>query len=147
MSNALASPTGRSPSSSDSSAIVRRGDRRTPNLATVPSADGTVQLWNAESGTEIGEPLHRHDEVLAVAFSPNGQRLATGSRDGTVRLWDVEGKREPREELRGHVGAVVAVAFSPNGQRLATTSADSTGDCREIGGARPEEIFSGLYSR
>ena len=68
------------------------------------------------------------DTVHGVAFSPDGQMLATASADKTVRLWSLQQSRrsEPRI-LRGHVDTVHGVAFSPDGQLLATASADDDG--------------------
>ena len=46
-------------------------------LATA-SADGTVRLWDADTGQPLGDPLTGHtDPVTSVAFSPDGHRLAT----------------------------------------------------------------------
>jgi WD40 repeat protein len=61
--------------------------------------------------------------VYAVAFSPDGRTLATGSDDGAVQLWEVETGRKIRA-LRGHSNWVSSVAFSPDGHTLATGSAD-----------------------
>jgi len=61
--------------------------------------------------------------VNAVAFSPDGQTLASGSNDYTVKLWDVNSGRELRS-LEGHSRSVNAVAFSPDGRTLASGSAD-----------------------
>jgi len=63
--------------------------------------------------------------VKAVAFSPNGQLIASGSKDKTVRLWDAATGAE-RRTLKGHSGSVSAVAFSPNGQLIASGSGDGT---------------------
>jgi WD40 repeat protein len=60
-----------------------------------------------------------------VAFSPDGQTLASGSEDQTVRLWDVK-TGQVRASLQGHTDGVNAVAYSPDGQTLASGSADRT---------------------
>ncbi|MDE0638012.1 MAG: WD40 repeat domain-containing protein, partial [Candidatus Poribacteria bacterium] len=61
----------------------------------------------------------------SVAFSPDGQTLASGSSDYTIRLWDVA-TGEHKQTLQGHIDHVDSVAFSPDGQTLASGSSDGT---------------------
>ncbi|BAY27939.1 WD-repeat protein [Calothrix sp. NIES-2100] len=73
-----------------------------------------------------GTPLIGHDKpVVAVAFSPKGNWLATGSKDGTVRLWDKLNPDKPAIVLRGNTGEVKAVAISPDSKWLAAISNDT----------------------
>ena len=70
--------------------------------------------------------LVRHaDAITSVAFSPDGQRLSSGSYDKTVKIWDSATGKELLT-LKGHAGSVTSVAFSPDGQRLASASVDRT---------------------
>ncbi len=63
--------------------------------------------------------------VDSLAFSPEGQLLASGSGDNTVKLWDVATKREVRS-LTGHARGIRAVAFSQDGKLLASGSVDGS---------------------
>jgi WD40 repeat protein len=63
--------------------------------------------------------------IHAIAFSPDGTRLASGSADRTVRIWDPIFGQEVLV-LRGHASTVTAVAFSPDGSRLASAGTDQT---------------------
>jgi WD40 repeat protein/serine/threonine protein kinase len=80
-----------------------------------------------ERMTHLNErTLYGHqDDIRAVAVSPDGERIATGSSDATARIWDT-GTGSEILTLRGHSGRIWSVAFSPDGQRLATASSDQT---------------------
>ncbi len=74
--------------------------------------------------------------VNGVAFSPDGQLLATACSNATAQLWDPN-TGDCLLTLTGHTGQVRGVAFSPDGRLLATASGDdmarlwnpNTGDC------------------
>ncbi|AVH68415.1 nSTAND1 domain-containing NTPase [Nostoc sp. 'Peltigera membranacea cyanobiont' N6] len=62
--------------------------------------------------------------VNSVAFSPDGQTIASASSDKTVKLWDRQGKE--LLTLSGHSSRVYTVAFSPDGQTIASAGDDKT---------------------
>ncbi|MCT7991090.1 nSTAND1 domain-containing NTPase [Laspinema olomoucense] len=68
--------------------------------------------------------LRHQDSVTAVAISPDGQTIVSGSWDNTVRLWNRQG--EQIGILRGHQSSVTAVAISPDGQTIVSGSWDKT---------------------
>ena len=92
-------------------------------------ASDAIQLWDAATGKQIGEPLSGHDRFALfwdVAFSPDGTRLlrqVTTRRSGYGTLATGSPIGQP---LRGHDERVTSVAFSPDGTRIASASADKT---------------------
>jgi WD40 repeat protein len=81
----------------------------------------------ANSGAAAEQLWRGHAErVRRVAWSPNGQRLASVADDKTVRLWSPEGKT--LNVLTGHAARMASVAWSPDGATLA--SIDSSGEVR-----------------
>lgn len=63
--------------------------------------------------------------VCAVAISPDGQMLASGSSDNTVKLWNLSTGEEICS-FKGHLERVDSVTFSLDGKTLATGSSDNT---------------------
>jgi WD40 repeat protein len=114
-------------------------------LLAAGSSDGVVTLCDTETGkrrtilrepTDLQDPIQMWAQtVTALAFSPDGQRLAVGhgisvdiptfGTPSAVKLWDVN-QGIVRHTLKGHLGSVRALAFSPDGQTLATAGDDST---------------------
>ncbi|WP_250565874.1 DUF3619 family protein, partial [Adonisia turfae] len=62
--------------------------------------------------------------VLSVAFSHDGNTLASAGADNTIKLWNKDG--EELQTLKGHSDRILSVAFSPDGNTLASAGADNT---------------------
>jgi WD40 repeat protein len=106
-----------------------------------------VQVWDAETGQEVGT-LGSHDKgVRGVVFSRDGKHLASASLDGAVKLWDatrLNEKQEARHTLRARVhGLSLNVAFSPDGRRLATEGDDNTVKIWDVETGRPLQTLRG----
>jgi WD40 repeat protein/serine/threonine protein kinase len=89
------------------------------------SSDNTARLWDASTGTPVGEPLQHKEVVDNANFSPDGTRVVTASFDKTARIWDASTGTPVGEPLQHH-GYVVNASFSPDGTRVVTASFDKT---------------------
>ena len=78
-------------------------------------------LLDVETGNAIRSFLGHTDDVVAIAFSPDGSRLLTGSEDKRAKLWNVDTGVLVRT-FSGHTGIVYCVAFSLDGSRVLTGS-------------------------
>ena len=91
------------------------------------SYDSTIQLWDAQTSGQLGNPLQGHtDWARSVAFSPDGRYIVSGSSDRTIRLWDAQTGGQVGNPLQGHTDSVNSVVFSPNGRHIVTGSSDKT---------------------
>ncbi len=101
------------------------------------SVDKTgAALRDAATARPLGAPLQHQGRVEAVAFSPDGKTVLTGSGDRTARLWDTATAKPFGAPLQ-HQGSVTGVAFSPDGKTVLTGSVDQTARLWDAATARP----------
>lgn len=120
----------------------------------VGKSDGKIRLWDTTTGEKSftlrghaekieanllrqaldpeniqapPPPINNGKPIFALAFSPDGTKLASGSTDATVRLWDTNSGDE-LSVLRGHTdnGWTTVLAFSEDGKMLASGGTDKT---------------------
>ena len=90
-----------------------------------PAQSGEIQIRDLASRTLVKTLLGHSDAVFALAFSPDGSRLASSSYDRVAKLWDVATGKELRT-FQEHNGPVYSVVFTPDGMRLVSASGDGT---------------------
>jgi WD40 repeat protein len=130
-------------------------------LIALGDINGAVRLWQLAvrqtHGAETEQPLltlRGHTSwVLSVAWSPDGQRLASCCDYRTIKLWDAQ-TGQCLATLRGHLKPVWSVTWSPDGRQLATSSSDrtirvwdaTTGDCLQILEGHQNLVWSVAWS-
>ncbi|XP_076014962.1 apoptotic protease-activating factor 1 [Genypterus blacodes] len=91
------------------------------------SFDGTVKVWDIESGEKLQDVEAHQGTILAGHVSPDGKLFTTTSTDKTAKLWSCE-SWQCVHTLRGHQDCVRSCRFSWDGRRLAT--GDDNGEIR-----------------
>jgi len=89
------------------------------------SRDGSIRLWQRESGRALASLRGHRGAVRAVAWDVLGVQLFSCGDDGAVNVWQADDGRLVRS-LIGHTGPVHALDYDPNKNRLVTGSSDRT---------------------
>lgn len=93
-----------------------------------PGLYGLAKLYSVEAGADpkfVRDMAEAQDAVFAVAFSPDGSKIATAGADRVLRIYDVA-KGDLLFQVEDHADWILDLAFSPDGKLLATASRDKT---------------------
>ena len=124
---------------------LQRGAKGKGGILASCSSDRTVRLWDLTSGDCVGI-LNHQGRVRAIAFTPDGQFLASGGDDPIIKLWDVNTKTV-RQTLKGHTDKIRSIIINPDG-RLISSSDDGSirfwfdGRCLQTIEAHSEAVWT-----
>ncbi|CAE6533922.1 unnamed protein product [Rhizoctonia solani] len=109
-----------------SSAIISLALSPDGTRVAIGCLDNTVSILSAYDGTVHVGPLEGHpNDVLSVAFSPDGGRLVSASL-GSIRVWNSYNGIRVSGTFKGHMRHINSVSFSPDGARVVSAGHDST---------------------
>jgi len=100
-------------------------DRIASGSGSFQGNDNTVQVWDTTKGNTLSTYRGHTKTVWTVTWSPDSQRLASGSDDWTVQVWNATDARQ-LSVYKGHGDRVNQVVWSPDGTRIASASSDKT---------------------
>lgn len=105
----------------------------------IPAVQSALRCATTVTHERIRVDAHS-DWISAIAFSPDGKLIASGSFDNTLRLWDLQGN-PVSAPLVGHSDWITSVVFSPNGTCILSGSSDGTLQTWNLDGTPSGEIF------
>merc|ERR1711988_1424716 len=76
--------------------------------------DGSLRLWDLNTGNTTRRFIGHKKDVLSVAFSADNRQVVSGSRDKTIKLWNTLGECKYTITEDMHTDWVSCVAFSPS---------------------------------
>jgi len=121
----------------------------------VATAGGDHSVYLLNANTRQFRVLRGHAaEVFSVAFSPRGDRFASGDHQGQIRVWDASSGALLRV-LRGHTKRIYGLSFSPSGEVLASGGVDrtirlwdvATGKVKQTLRGHDDRVFCVRFSR
>ncbi len=106
-------------------------------------AAGSDGIWTLvkSDGEKVAEQQGHQSAVMGIAFSPDGQHIASVAWDHRVKLWHADGS--PDRTVKGHTAPAVAVSWNPNSQQFASSGNDGAVHVWNVESGRTD--WSALY--
>jgi WD40 repeat protein len=109
-----------------------------------PSRSGELKVWDLATGSAVFEDTTTHsDSVVDVAFSPDGQFVASAATDRFMRVFRANDGTLVRP-FEGHTGHVLGVAWNADGLILATAGADQVVKLWDFEQGRQRQTIEGF---
>lgn len=107
------------------------GDVRVYDIQAKGTTKDGVEYLDGVNDTKVmvKQLLNVDDEVLCLALSPDGKKLAAGGCDRMLHVWDISpgvANAKLEQSIENHADWVFAVSFAPDGKFLASSSRDKT---------------------
>jgi WD40 repeat protein len=93
-------------------------------LVVAGTISGLLRVWSMDDFEQVAQLSGHKDQIMSLAISSDGSRIASGSFDRTIRVWD--GRTFEDLGLCEHEDEVNSVAFSPDSSLIASGSKDGT---------------------
>jgi WD40 repeat protein len=127
--------------------LAASADRKTLAVGGLNAQQGALLLWDLAADKEIALLKGHSGLVATVAFSPDGQTVASGDFDGVVRLWKVgpqaAAAEAARATIKAHASCVTSIVFSPDGKRFASAGDDGLVALRDTASAEVVSMCKG----
>lgn len=109
------------------------------STAVSASEDGTLIVWDLETGRKHRTLNGRHRAEYAVAIAPDGKTAVSATEDGLLEVWDLATGKEQQPPLRGHRGGAYCVAIAKNGQCVISDGEDKQVRVWDLGAGKERQ--------
>jgi len=93
--------------------------------AVSSSSDGSIRIWNMDTGECLSPLVGRYDNIRYVSITPDGKRVVSVSSNETLKIWDLD-TGECLHLLPGHIYSVYHISLTPDGRMAVSSSYHGT---------------------